>query len=233
MVNFCCVTGCSNRSNRERDLSFYCIPTVLHHQGEHSHKLSKQRREKWLSNIKRIGWEPAKHSRVCSVHFISGKPSFLHCVDHPDWAPTQRMGYTTSNASSPLQQGKQTKQRKRKADDISAASALIELRQNSQPAADDKQRHEEHDTNRVNRGCQTDMSSQDVSMIHERYKQIEQDNIALRTEVLDLREKVKSLQHSRKPGRAKLRVVFRHKNKMSTARRTNLCVSDPGAQGVS
>ena len=40
MVNFCCIVGCTNRSNRERDISFFSIPAILQNQGEHAVELS-------------------------------------------------------------------------------------------------------------------------------------------------------------------------------------------------
>ena len=33
MVATCCVIGCTNRSDRSKDISFYSIPTVVKHQG--------------------------------------------------------------------------------------------------------------------------------------------------------------------------------------------------------
>ena len=34
----------------------------------------KQRRDKWVSAIRRHKWKPNEYSRVCSSHFISGSP---------------------------------------------------------------------------------------------------------------------------------------------------------------
>ena len=38
--------------------------------------------------------------RVCSVHFISSKPSALFERNSMDWAPTVNMGHTSSNVVS-------------------------------------------------------------------------------------------------------------------------------------
>ena len=72
MVNFCCVVGCSHRSNREERYSFYSIPAIIDTKGKQMKETTKARRQKWIASIKRDGWQPAKSSRVCSAHFISG-----------------------------------------------------------------------------------------------------------------------------------------------------------------
>ena len=73
MVNFCSVVGCSKRSNRDKDVSFYRIPAEISHQGERTQELSKKRRDLWISRIGRADFQPNPHSRVCSRHFIGGK----------------------------------------------------------------------------------------------------------------------------------------------------------------
>ena len=34
--------------------------------------IDPERRKAWVDAIKRVGWQPKAHSRVCSAHFISG-----------------------------------------------------------------------------------------------------------------------------------------------------------------
>ena len=72
MVNTCCVIGCTNRAKPGSKLSFYLIPTVIKNQGAETERLSKKRREAWISSIRRKNWTPSGGSRVCSVHFIKG-----------------------------------------------------------------------------------------------------------------------------------------------------------------
>ena len=43
MVNFCAIYGCSNRSNRETNKSFYRLPAVIRNQGERTEELSLRR----------------------------------------------------------------------------------------------------------------------------------------------------------------------------------------------
>ena len=42
MVNFCAVVGCSNRSDREKEISFYHLPAMIFHQGEKTRELSQK-----------------------------------------------------------------------------------------------------------------------------------------------------------------------------------------------
>ncbi|VEN45408.1 unnamed protein product, partial [Callosobruchus maculatus] len=90
MPQFCCVVNCGSRSNRD-NLHFYRIPQVL----KHAHRtdlneLSALRRQKWLEAIKRKDFSETKikNARVCSKHFISGKPSELAEKLNPDWVPS-------------------------------------------------------------------------------------------------------------------------------------------------
>ena len=78
MGRFCCVVGCSNRSDRESKLSYYLIPGVIKHQGEETEKLSAQRRDQWIANIRRDAVKNGDitYPHVCSIHFHEGKSSF-------------------------------------------------------------------------------------------------------------------------------------------------------------
>ena len=74
MVNFCAIVGCSNRSDWEKDRSYFRLPKVTQKQDEEGRILSKRRREHWVSAISRSDLNlSAHHTRVCPDHFISGK----------------------------------------------------------------------------------------------------------------------------------------------------------------
>ena len=74
MVNTCCVVGCHSHGGWDEGISFYLIPSIITKQGLKTQELSSKRRNAWLSSI---NWNPSKHSRVCSKHFITGK---LQCL---------------------------------------------------------------------------------------------------------------------------------------------------------
>ena len=57
MVNCCSVFGCFNRSDREKDRSFYRLPKIITHFDKQTKERSTERRSKWLSNIRRADLE--------------------------------------------------------------------------------------------------------------------------------------------------------------------------------
>ena len=81
MVNFCAVVGCDNRSDREKEISFYRLPAVIFHQGDKTLELSQKRRDLWLTRIHREDLGPEKYpytrTCICSLHFVSGNLSAL------------------------------------------------------------------------------------------------------------------------------------------------------------
>ncbi|XP_045466386.1 uncharacterized protein LOC123675148 isoform X2 [Harmonia axyridis] len=96
MPSFCCVVDCGNRRPRD-NVKFFRIPAILNF----THKkvlneLSKLRREKWLSAIRRadLTEKKLKNAVVCSKHFVTGKPAGLEDDRNPDWVPSISMGYT-------------------------------------------------------------------------------------------------------------------------------------------
>ena len=74
MSRFCCVFKCSNRSDRDRHLSLFKIPSVITHQGVLTEEISKKRRDQWIANIRRDAVKNGdiKYPHVCSCHFHEG-----------------------------------------------------------------------------------------------------------------------------------------------------------------
>ena len=91
----CVVIGCSKRSDRDKGISFYRIPTVVTSRSTKELELSQRRRRGFLSAISRadLSDKQACSSRICSRHFISGKPAYLFDDTHPDWLPTLHLGH--------------------------------------------------------------------------------------------------------------------------------------------
>ena len=67
--------SCSSNSKRDKNLSFYKVPTVITHQGKETQNISEARRQQWLNNIKREDVKNGgyKYPYVCSFHFHTGK----------------------------------------------------------------------------------------------------------------------------------------------------------------
>lgn len=56
----CVAFGCNNRS-RQSSIPFHRFP------------LDRERRQRWITAVKRDNWTPSEHSRLCGAHFVSGK----------------------------------------------------------------------------------------------------------------------------------------------------------------
>ncbi|XP_020899873.1 uncharacterized protein LOC110238542 [Exaiptasia diaphana] len=98
MPTLCAVYNCGHNNIRDIEYSFYRIPKIIRHQGEQTQKLSTERREQWLKNINRdrkdLTEKKIDGTRVCSAHFVSGKPATLEDKSNIDWAPTVNMGHS-------------------------------------------------------------------------------------------------------------------------------------------
>ncbi|WAR15483.1 THA11-like protein [Mya arenaria] len=76
-----CAPGCTQRFTRNSGIHFFRSPE------------DKDKRLKWQKSLRRRDFknylkllEPSQHDRLCSQHFISGKPSKDPC--HPDYSPS-------------------------------------------------------------------------------------------------------------------------------------------------
>ena len=98
----CVIVGCSKRSGRDKDVSFFRLPKVINNQGKEVYSLSKRRRDGFLAAISRVGLTEniLKNDRICSRHFITGKPADLLDDTNPDWLPTQNLGHSKSRLHS-------------------------------------------------------------------------------------------------------------------------------------
>ena len=76
MVKFCAVYGCSNRSNREKDRSYFRLPAIITRPNDEKQALSMERRATQLDRIRRDDHPLnliSDFERVCIDHFISAK----------------------------------------------------------------------------------------------------------------------------------------------------------------
>ena len=91
----CVVVGCSRRSGRDKDVSFYRIPKIIRKRGEETRKLSEKRRNGFVAAICRrdITAKILDHDRICSRHFLSGMPASLEDEANPDWLPSLNLGH--------------------------------------------------------------------------------------------------------------------------------------------
>ena len=68
------VFGCGSRSDRDKGIGFYRIPSVETNKGEFEEELTTERREKWIKAITESK-DVINSERVCGKHFVSGKPA--------------------------------------------------------------------------------------------------------------------------------------------------------------
>ena len=81
MVLKCSIYGCSNRKEREKDLHFYRLPSIISHQGEETKKLTSDRRREWMAKIGQdFNNVNLDNVKVCSEHFVSGKCETFSCI---------------------------------------------------------------------------------------------------------------------------------------------------------
>ena len=82
----CIVVGCLNRSGRDKDVSFHRIPKIITGKGLKKEQLSKRRRDGFIAAILREGLTEKilSNDRICSRHFVTGKPAALEDELHPD-----------------------------------------------------------------------------------------------------------------------------------------------------
>ena len=85
MVNFCAVMACGNRSDIEKGVRFFRLPSMITHQGEKRHKMSKKWRDLLLVRIHREDLGPEKYPYTCvySQHF-NFELEHVNCCDRID-----------------------------------------------------------------------------------------------------------------------------------------------------
>ncbi|XP_060607928.1 uncharacterized protein LOC132760059 [Ruditapes philippinarum] len=112
MVVSCWVKGCTNRRDSSIQRSFHSIPKVREHEGVKTKELSIERRRLWLANINRKD-QPTDSSKICSDHFVTGKPADLYDKPNPDWAPTLNLTDTLTPSKSERKKQRVETDRKR------------------------------------------------------------------------------------------------------------------------
>ncbi|XP_075559361.1 uncharacterized protein LOC142590842 [Dermacentor variabilis] len=81
MPAHCVAYGCTNYFYGKEPVKFFRFPSA---------KLYPEKRDAWIAAVKRKNedgslWQPNEHSRICSAHFITGRPSTFK--NHPDYVP--------------------------------------------------------------------------------------------------------------------------------------------------
>ena len=100
----CAVIGCSARFERDKWLSFHRFPVLMKRFGEKDFELRKKRLDGYLAAISREDIDPKlieEHDyRICSRHFVLGKPVELYEINSPNWLPTLHLGHMKQSAQT-------------------------------------------------------------------------------------------------------------------------------------
>ncbi|XP_047221977.1 uncharacterized protein LOC124868593 [Girardinichthys multiradiatus] len=190
MGKTCLIVGCVARGGRD-PRSFFRLPAVIENQCEKTKTLSTQRRLLWLNRISRadLGGLNLTHARVCSAHFLTGKPAQLFDSDNPDWAPSVSLGHTkvklAKKASAVRKVRIQRRSKKRRM--YEAAESLLQMSQclgppdesGIEPLSDDDPPTDEPNTIQ----CQTDITLPLMDGMQCEIKCLTQENMDLRKSV--------------------------------------------------
>ena len=95
------MVNCHTRSVRDKGISLFRVPSITKSQGEEAEEMSIERRRKWLAAISRVGLteEIINSGRICSRHFVSGKPAAKWDKFNVDWVPTLNLGHNKTVVS--------------------------------------------------------------------------------------------------------------------------------------
>ena len=100
-----CDIGCSKRTGCDKDVKFYRIPMIQTSRPDPREvELSIKRRQGYIAAISRpeLSTTELEEARICSRHFIFGKPASLFEECHPDWVPNLFLGHSTLDVSTIL-----------------------------------------------------------------------------------------------------------------------------------
>ena len=90
-----CCFWCGSRSDRDKGIGFYQLPSGATNKGEFEEELTAERSEKWVkttSSRDTKSKDVLNSERVCGKNFVSGKPAPYWHKHHVDWVPTLQLG---------------------------------------------------------------------------------------------------------------------------------------------
>ena len=135
----CLIVNCHSRTVRDKEISFFRVPVIVNNQGEACEELSSERRRKWLSAISRdsLTENLIQSGRVCSRHFVQGKPAASWDKWNVDWVPTLNLGHSKkvacSNDELQMARGERAKERRKRQQEresMERAAKLAKLNEN-------------------------------------------------------------------------------------------------------
>lgn len=126
----CLFVDCHSRSGRDKDISFFRVPSIVTNHGEEAEELSLERRTQWIAAISRddLTEQILKNDRVCSRHFVSGQPAKDFDKFNIDWVPTLNLGHSKRDkkGSSKADQDRAERAKGRRKKKLNETKAEIE-----------------------------------------------------------------------------------------------------------
>ena len=116
----CIIGNCGSKSDRD-SIRFYSVPSIITNQGEEFEELTRERRNLWISAIDRADLKTKnvlKNKRVCSRHFVSGRPAANWDRFNEDWVPTLHLTkkeYKKKDVEAARERSKRAKARRKSA----------------------------------------------------------------------------------------------------------------------
>ena len=168
----CCAVNCTNRFAKGSLVKFFVFPA------------DPERRKRWIVAVSRDKWLPSKYDRLCSAHFVSGRPSTV--PDDVDYVPSvftdgkKRRSGTSGESMRCGRAKKRLKVREEREAMLSAAEVLLDLSASSTclPTAKDA-------------STQTDLSYTDIESLVDECNKLKASELRLNEVVDDLKSKVK------------------------------------------
>ena len=87
---------CHARSGRDKDVSFFRVPSIDTNYGKEAEERSIERQMQWIAAVSRdhLTEQILKNDCVCSRHFVPGKPAKDIDRFNVDWVPTLNLGHS-------------------------------------------------------------------------------------------------------------------------------------------
>ncbi|XP_056637412.1 uncharacterized protein LOC130445669 isoform X1 [Diorhabda sublineata] len=164
MPAFCCVINCSSNSKRDK-VKFFRIPKILSFKHRTDlNELSAVRKRRWLDAINREDFteDRLKNARICSKHFITGKPASLEDSLNLDWVPSVNMGYLLGDLSTNVDSGQRKNKKKVK---IQNKTEVVPSLADQQMETDEQKNQIEENNLFKNQICQTDIDAEELSLL--------------------------------------------------------------------
>ena len=80
----CLVFGCGSRSDRDKRIGFYRLPSVVSNKGEFEEELTTERRQKWIKAISMVimGFTGLRDSHVRVLALVKVLPSRVYLLEN-------------------------------------------------------------------------------------------------------------------------------------------------------